>query len=136
MQNHFRGNAVNISLHSSVYVRVRANARARVQACSLTYPACQAHAPHYIVICGLSGSTTLFDIISKNGMIFGKEGIEHKMCVSFSLQILYEIFLILIRIQLDIIINVKVSSCKVPVSLVTLKRNLNFQGRFSKTDQI
>jgi hypothetical protein len=106
-----------------VYVRVRANVRARgrVQACSLTYPACQAHTSHYIVICGLSGSTTLFDIISKNGMIFGKEGIEHKMCVSFSLQILYEIFRILIRIQPDIIKNMKVSSCKVPVNIVTLK---------------
>ena len=27
---------------------------------SLTHPACKAHAPYYIVICGLSGPTTLF----------------------------------------------------------------------------
>jgi len=32
--------------------------------CSLSYPACKAHAPYYIVICGLSGSTIFFDIIS------------------------------------------------------------------------
>ena len=28
--------------------------------CSLSYPACNAHAPYYIVICGLSGSTIFF----------------------------------------------------------------------------
>ena len=32
--------------------------------CSLSYPACNAHAPYYIVICGLSGSTVFFHIIS------------------------------------------------------------------------
>ena len=32
--------------------------------CSLSFPACKAHAPDYIVICGLSGSTTFFHIIS------------------------------------------------------------------------
>jgi hypothetical protein len=31
---------------------------------SLSYPACKAHAPYYIVICGLSGSTIFFHIIS------------------------------------------------------------------------
>jgi hypothetical protein len=32
------------------------------------------------VVCGLSGSTTFFDI-ALNGMIFGKKVIERKMCV-------------------------------------------------------
>jgi hypothetical protein len=32
--------------------------------CSLSYPACKAHAPYYIVICGLSGSTIFFHGIS------------------------------------------------------------------------
>jgi len=32
---------------------------------SLTYSARKAHAPYYIVICGLSGSTVLFHIISR-----------------------------------------------------------------------
>jgi hypothetical protein len=31
---------------------------------SLSYPACKAHAPYYIVICGLCGSTIFFHIIS------------------------------------------------------------------------
>jgi hypothetical protein len=29
---------------------------------SLSYPACKAHAPYYIVVCGLSGSTKFFHI--------------------------------------------------------------------------
>jgi hypothetical protein len=28
--------------------------------CSLNYPACKAHAPYYVVICGMSGSTISF----------------------------------------------------------------------------
>jgi hypothetical protein len=32
--------------------------------CSLSYPACSAHAPYYIVICGLSGCTIFSHIIS------------------------------------------------------------------------
>ena len=35
-----------------------------LRACSLAYSACKAHAPYYIVICGLASSTTFFDIIS------------------------------------------------------------------------
>jgi hypothetical protein len=31
--------------------------------CSLSYPACKAHAPYYFVICGLSGSKIFFHII-------------------------------------------------------------------------
>jgi len=31
--------------------------------CSLSYEACTMHVPYYIVLCGLSGSTTLFHII-------------------------------------------------------------------------
>jgi hypothetical protein len=36
-----------------------------MRACGLSYPACNAHAPYYIVICGLSGSTIFFHIISQ-----------------------------------------------------------------------
>jgi hypothetical protein len=31
----------------------------------LSYPAYKAHASYYIVICGMSGCTTFFDIVSK-----------------------------------------------------------------------
>jgi hypothetical protein len=36
----------------------------QVCVCSLSSLACTTHAPYYIVICGLSGSTTFFHIIS------------------------------------------------------------------------
>ena len=44
--------------------------------------------------------------------------IKHKMCVLISLQLLSEIFLTIRRIQLDIIINVHMSSCKVQLLLL------------------
>jgi hypothetical protein len=40
--------------------------------CSLRYPACKAHEPHYILICGLSGSTILFHIILKTARCLEK----------------------------------------------------------------
>jgi hypothetical protein len=49
----------------------------------------------------------IFDVI--NATIFGKKVTEHKMCVLVSLQLLFETFLILRRIQRDITINVKTS---------------------------
>jgi len=42
------------------------------------------------------------------------------------------IFLIVTRIEQDITINVLMSSCKVPVVLVRLQRNLDFLDSFSK----
>jgi hypothetical protein len=49
-----------------------------------------------------------------NGKIFGKK-LNIKFVFGFSLQLLSKIFLILRRIQLDTVINVRRSSCKVPV---------------------
>jgi hypothetical protein len=39
--------------------------------CRLIYPACKAHAPYYIVICGVSGCTKFFRI-SHKGLDFRK----------------------------------------------------------------
>jgi hypothetical protein len=49
---------------------------------------------------------------------FRKNVIEHKMCVLIFCTNLADIFLILIIIQRDTVINVEVSSCKVSVILV------------------
>ena len=53
-----------------------------------------------------------------NRAIFGKMLLSIKYVFSFSLQYLSEIFLIIRRIQRDIVIKVKTSSRKVPVILV------------------
>ena len=57
-----------------VYVRARSRAFMRlpgrmgvwmrVRACNLAYPTCNSYAPYCDVICGFSGSTIFFDIIS------------------------------------------------------------------------
>jgi hypothetical protein len=64
------------------------------RACSLAYPACNAHTP-YIVICGLSGSTTFFDLCVKRHDYRKKTFLIIKCELLFSLQLLPETFLIL-----------------------------------------
>ena len=49
-----------------------------------------------------------------NGTIFGKTLLTIKCVFWFSVQLLSELFLILGRVQRDIVINVHRSSCKVP----------------------
>jgi len=61
---------------------------------------------------------------------------EHKMCVLIFSTILSQIFLVLRRIQRDIIINLNRSSCTVPVVLARLQRNLKFFDRLSGNTEI
>jgi hypothetical protein len=99
-----------------VCVYMRARVCVCVCVCSLSYPACSAHAPyshlrpdwlyhifpHYLI------NDTIFKKKKKNtGNVFW-----------FYLQICFEIFLILSKIHLDIVINVHMFLCKVPVILV------------------
>jgi hypothetical protein len=57
--------------------------------------------------------------LSHKGTIFGAGALNTECVLRFYLQILSETFLILRRIQRDIITNVRRSACAVPVSLVT-----------------
>jgi len=50
---------------------------------SLSYSACNAHAPYYIVICGLPGSTIFSHIISEMPRLSEKNVTEDKMCFVF-----------------------------------------------------
>jgi hypothetical protein len=69
--------------------------------CSLSYPACNAHAPYYIVICDLPRSTTFSHIISKMAR-FSEKLLNTKCVFWFSLQLLSETSLILRIMQRDI----------------------------------
>jgi len=68
----------------------------------------------HIVICGLTRST-IFSILSHKRHDFRKKKLLNTKCVFwFSLQLLSESFLILRKIEWDMIKNVYGSSCKVP----------------------
>jgi hypothetical protein len=87
---------------------------------------------HHIVICGLSGSTTFFHIISFNGTMCGKMLMNLTCVFLFSLQLLSETFLIVRRILQDIIINIHMSSRKVLAMPVRFKWTLIFLTDFQK----
>ena len=79
----------------------------------------------HIFICGLSGYTMFFTLFHKR-YDFRKSSIEHKTCVRIFFTILSETFLILRRIQQDIIINVRKSSCKVGIYSCQILWDKNF----------
>ena len=89
---------------------------------NIGYQSHKAHEPCYFVICDLSGST--FSTICHKWHFFFWGGgggiIDHKMCVLIFSLILSEIFLILRRIQPDII-NVHIPSNEVCIILVRLQ---------------
>jgi hypothetical protein len=74
-------------------------------------------AQHYIAICDLSGCT-IFSKLSHKRHDFRKTIIEHKMCILIFSTTLSEIFLILRIILRDIIKNIHMSACKVPVTFL------------------
>ena len=61
-----------------------------VRVCSLSYPARNANAPYYIVICGLAGSFTFFFTLSRKRHDFRqKKVIEAKMYILISSTIFF-----------------------------------------------
>ena len=91
--------------------------RALACACERVALLIQHETRSYIAICGLSGSTTFFDIVI-NGTIFGKKITEYKMCILIFSTALFVTFTILRRIQRDIVMNLKTALCKIPVIFV------------------
>ena len=105
-----------------------------VCACSLRYPAVNAHAPYWY-LCPLFLYLILPHRLLK-GEILWEKNCWTQNVFWFSLQILSEIFLIPRRIQRDIIINVLRSACKALVFLFTFQSNSNLLDKFSENIQM
>ena len=73
----------------------------------------------------------IFTLLHK-GHNFQTTFFEHRICVLIFSATFSETFLILKRIEEDIIMHVYRSSCKVPIILIMFWQNWNFCGRFSK----
>jgi hypothetical protein len=99
----------------------------RMRACSLTYPARNAPPNYYLQPLWYRH---IFRHCLINGTLFGKKLLSIRCVFWFSLQLLFETYLFLRRIQRDIVINVKTSSCKVPFVLVGFQWNSNLLDRF------
>ena len=113
-----------------MYVQRNIKARSRKHCCSgkainNTYSECMSvslvikHAKcmrHIILSSVASLAPPCFSTLSHKRHDFRKK-LNIKCVFGFSLQLLSETFLIIRRIQRDIVINVKTTSCKVPVIL-------------------
>ena len=84
-----------------------------LRSCSLSYQACYAQAPYFLHTLAASHFSTFHKPHN-----LPKRVTEHKMCVLIFLRPLLKTFLILRRIQQNIVINVKTSSCEVPAIYV------------------
>jgi len=94
----------------------------------ISYPARKSHfsTPYYIVMCGLSGSTTFFHVISQKTRFSIKALLNIKCVLWYSLQLLSQKLLILSIIQRDISIKLRRFTCKVPVIFYQILIKLEF----------
>ena len=89
--------------------------------CSLMYPACNVNGPS--VACPI---LQYFSMLSHKQHDFRKTVFEPKMCVLIFSTTLSETFIVLRRIEWDIVKNSCLSSCKVHVILIIFQWNMNF----------
>jgi len=75
--------------------------------CSLNYPACNALVPRHFVICGMSSCSIVYHTVSRTTPFSWKKLLNTKYLFWFSLQFLFEIVLILKKIERDIAINLR-----------------------------
>ena len=102
----------------------------------LSYSVCHAQTPYFLRPLWLHH---IFRHYLINDTIFGEKSLNKKCVFCFSLQRLFGMLLILKRIQRDIVINVKTSSCKVPVLQDAEKEQLTSSFHYhlpQKTDSI
>jgi hypothetical protein len=105
LNNFCRGKSISITYSECVYVALVIQHAKRMRRIKLSAVAC------------LAVPFTFTYLI--NGKNFVKMFLSIKYLFWFPLQLLFEIFLILRRIQRDIVICVHMSLCKVPIILVT-----------------
>jgi hypothetical protein len=87
-----------------------------VNVCGLTYPACNAHAPYFHLWPVWLYNTFPHYLIK--GTVFVKQLLNMKCVLWISLQLLFEIFLILRRNEREMTKNIHSSSCTVSVIFV------------------
>ena len=101
--------------------------------CSLRYPAYNTHAPYcYLWLVRLC---LIFPHYLINGTIFGKKSLNVVCVFWFSLLRSYETFLILRRIERDMIRNFYLH-VECPLFSTRFTENLNFLDRFSKSIRV
>ena len=101
-----------------------------VHVCSLIFPRCNTDTPFCLL--WLVQLYNIFPHCVIKDTIFGKTLLNIKRLFSLSLQRLFQTFFVLRRIQRDIITNVRKSSFKVPVILVSINETWIFLDKFSK----
>ena len=106
-----------------------------VRICSLRHPECNAHAP-YCHLWPAPLYNIFFTLSHKRHDFQGKKMSEHKMCVLISSITFVWNISHSKRIERDMLKNIYWYSCKVPVLLLRLQRNLNFLDKYSQNIQM